>query len=382
MRAVIKIGSSVMIGDEGLDHERLQAICSGLGEVQQAGWQTLLVASGAVARGVGEAAALGVNLGQRSLRPDDVLRALSALGQGRLFAEISSYLDARNIASAEVLLTFGEISNVAQMDAVRRTLQRLLRWQVVPVINENDTITTDDLSFGDNDFLAAQVAVLVKAHKLLLLTETDGVFSANPSKVPNARPLSTIADVESAFHTYDISESTSSKGSGGMASKLRAAQMAATAGVEVVICSGLDAKSITDVLLDNMERGTRVQAAPTPRGDTRKFWVQYGKRSRGRIVIDEGAARALCLSKASLLPVGIVEIFGSFERGDAVDVEFPHGRQIAKGITQLSYSELHRFVVEGRRVRGARFGPAVPKEAIDRSDLVVLAGVDLDGEQR
>ncbi|MBV9336532.1 MAG: glutamate 5-kinase, partial [Solirubrobacterales bacterium] len=240
-------------------------------------------------------------------------------------------------------------------------------WRVVPVINENDTTTTDEISFGDNDFLAAQVAILIGAELLVLLTDADGLFTADPRTDPTARLVDEVTSFEQ-LDSLAIGHATSALGSGGMRSKVVAAEMATAAGIPTVIASGL----LPGVILAaarGEQVGTRFAARPG-RYSSFKLWLKYAKPARGRVVVDAGAARALRESGTSLLPVGIVEVSGEFDAGDAVEIAFD-GEPVGKGICNYSAVEL-------RRVRGLKSPevrarlPRATEEAVHR-DYFVLA---------
>jgi glutamate 5-kinase len=249
----------------------------------------------------------------------------------------------------------------------RQTLGKLLEWRVLPVINENDTTTTDEISFGDNDFLAAQVAILIGADLLVLLTDVEGLFTASPRVDPAARLVSDVSDFE-ALGELDIGHATSPLGSGGMRSKVVAAEMATAGGIEAVICSGLRPGALANAL-DGAPEGTRF-AAREARYSSFKLWLKYAKPSHGTIVVDAGAARALRDGGTSLLPVGITEVRGSFDAGDAVQVA--HGAiVIGKGICNYAAGELTR--VKGMKSGAVReLLPRATDEAIHR-DYFVLA---------
>ncbi len=221
------------------------------------------------------------------------------------------------MTSAQVLLTFFDMSARTHYLNARQTLTTLLEWRVLPVINENDTTATDEISFGDNDFLAAQVAVLVAADELILLTDIDGLFTADPRLHPDARIVSEVSDF-AALEELEIGHTTSPLGSGGMRSKVVAAEMATAAGIPTVICNGLRADALEAVLAGERE-GTRF-AAREARYSSFKLWLKYAKPSRGTLLIDAGAVRAVREGSASLLPVGVVEVLGEFDAGDAVEI--------------------------------------------------------------
>jgi glutamate 5-kinase len=367
-RVVLKLGSSIVADAVGAPRaEVLGRICGVVDARHKGGEQTLIVTSGAIARGMGL-----MDLPMRPVTVDE-LQAASAVGQGKLYRVYDELLRERGLTSAQVLLTFFDMSARSHYLNARRTLSRLLDWGVVPVINENDTTATDEISFGDNDFLAAQVAVLVGADLLVLLTDMDGLFTADPRIHPEARLVAEVSD-PSMLDEFEVGHATSPFGSGGMRSKVLAAEMATAAGIETAICSGLRPGALERVLAGERE-GTRF-----PPGEARyssfKLWLKYAKPTRGTLVVDAGAARAVREGSASLLPVGIVEVQGEFDAGDAVEVverpagEAPPVRPLAKGISSYSAAELRR--VMGRQSKEVRaLIPRATEEAVHRDYLVL-----------
>jgi len=271
------------------------------------------------------------------------LQAASAVGQGRLFGVYDELLADRGRLAAQVLLTFHDLRERMNYLNARQTLRRLLELGIVPVINENDTTATDEISFGDNDFLAAQVAVLLGARRLVLLTNTAGLYTANPAEDPGARLVEEVRS-PAELEALSIGHETSTLGSGGMRSKVVAAEMATAAGIPTTICSGLQAGALGRALAGEAE-GTRF-APQAERTSSFKLWLRYAKPSHGAVVVDAGAARALREGGTSLLPVGVTEVLGAFDAGDAVEV-LTDGAVIGKGIANFSADEL-------RRVRGLR----------------------------
>jgi glutamate 5-kinase len=270
------------------------------------------------------------------------------------------------VTAAQVLLTFFDVSARTHYLNARGTLHKLLEWGVVPVINENDTTATEEISFGDNDFLAAQVAILVDADRLVLLTGTDGLYSADPRSDPNARLIDTVDDF-AALEELEITQVTSAHGSGGMRSKVIAADMATAAGIETTICAGAGEGVLARVLVGERE-GTRFTARET-RYSSFKLWLKYAKPSHGSVIVDAGAARALSSDGTSLLPVGIVEVHGDFAAGDAVDIR-SGDRVLGKGITNYSAAELNR--VKGLQSAAVReMLPRAAQEAVHRDYLVL-----------
>lgn len=360
---VVKLGSSVVADDDGtVRREVLHRICDDIALLHAAGHEPIIVTSGAIARGFG---VMEIPPTQRP-RGIDALQAASAIGQGRLYRAYEDLLRERGVRSAQVLLTFLDMSARTHYLNVRQTLAKLLEWRVVPVVNENDTTTTDEISFGDNDFLAAQVAVLVGAERLVLLTNTDGVFTADPRTDASAELLRTVADV-SELRALAITEQTSSLGTGGMRSKVAAAEMATAAGIATVIANGQVAGIVAAAA-----HGEQVGTTFLPREDPEpsfKLWLKYAKPARGRVRIDSGAARALREAGTSLLPVGVVDVDGSFDVGDAIEITFGDER-VGKGISNYSSEELKR--VRGMKSAAVReLLPLASDEAVHRDYFVL-----------
>ncbi|HUA06653.1 MAG TPA: glutamate 5-kinase [Solirubrobacteraceae bacterium] len=359
---VVKLGSSIVADDRGdVRVDVLARICDELAELRGSGRQPVVVTSGAIARGMG--------VMQLPLRPRamDELQAASAVGQGKLYQVYDELLRARGLQTAQVLLTFFDMSARTHYLNARQTLRKLLDWHVVPVINENDTTTTDEISFGDNDFLAAQVAILIAAERLVLLTDAEGLFTADPRVDPAARLVSEVTSFDQ-LDDLAIGHATSPLGSGGMRSKVVAAEMATAAGIPTVIAGGLREGALL-AAASGEQVGTRF-AAQSGRYSSFKLWLKYAKPVRGRVVVDAGAARALREGGTSLLPVGIIDVAGEFDAGDAVEVAFD-GELVGKGICNYSAVEL-------RRVRGLKSVdvrerlPRATEEAVHR-DYFVLA---------
>jgi glutamate 5-kinase len=367
-RVVIKLGSSVVADSDGRPRmDVLAGVCDRLADLHREGAEVIVVTSGAIAR--------GMRVMRLPQRPTTIgaLQAASAVGQGKLYRIYDELLRERDVTSAQVLLTFFDMSARTHYLNARQTLSTLLEWRVLPVINENDTTATDEISFGDNDFLAAQVAVLVAADELILLTEIDGLYTADPRLHPDARMVSTVDDF-SVLEDLEIGHTTSPLGSGGMRSKVVAAEMATAAGIPTVICNGVRPDALRAVLAGERE-GTRF-AAREARYSSFKLWLKYAKPARGTLVIDAGAVRAVLEGSASLLPVGVVDVLGDFDAGDAVDIAAPadgdgaHGRTLAKGICSYSAAELRRVIgLKSDAVR--EILPRATDEAVHRDYLVV-----------
>jgi glutamate 5-kinase len=367
-RVVVKLGSSVVADDRGeLRLEALARACDVLARLHRQGDAVVIVTSGAIARGM-HVMALGG-------RPSSIkeLQAASAVGQGKLYRVYDELLREREVTSAQVLLTFFDMSARTHYLNARQTLSTLLEWRVLPVINENDTTATDEISFGDNDFLAAQVAVLVGARELILLSDIDGLFTADPRLDPDAQIVREVRDF-AALEGLDIGHAGSPLGSGGMRSKVVAADMATAAGISTVICNGLRPGALEAVLAGDPE-GTRFMERQA-RYSSFKLWLKYAKPARGTLVIDAGAVRAVREGSASLLPVGVSEVIGEFDAGDAVEIaERPaadgeRARRLAKGISNYSAAELRRVIgMNSAAVR--EILPRATDEAVHRDYLVL-----------
>jgi glutamate 5-kinase len=362
MALVVKLGSSIVAADDGqLRADVLDSVCAQVSELEQGGERVVLVTSGAIARGM---RLLGLPLRPRAM---DELQAASAVGQGDLFRAYESRLAAGGTRAAQVLLTAADIAARGKYLNARQTLRRLLEWGVVPVINENDTTATDEISFGDNDFLAAQVAVLLDARLLVLLTNVDGLFDADPHADSSARLISEVEDL-AELEGLQIGDRTSAFGLGGMRSKVAAAEMASESGTPAVICNGTSPGTLSAAVAGEAV-GTRFEAR-AGKASSFKLWLKYAKPVRGEIVVDEGAARVLRERGSSLLPVGISTVRGSFEVGDAVDVVCG-SETIGKGISDYSSRELAQVLgMKSAEVR--ELIPHAADEVIHRDRFVLL----------
>jgi glutamate 5-kinase len=362
MTLVVKLGSSIVAADDGsLRADVLSSVCEQVASLEQGGERVVMVTSGAIA--------CGIRLLGLPARPGamDELQAASAVGQGDLFRAYESRLAEHGTRAAQVLLTAADIGARTNYLNARQTLRRLVEWGVVPVVNENDTTATDEITFGDNDFLAAQVAILLDARLLVLLTNTDGVFTADPAVASNAKLITEVADF-SELNDFDIGDRTSAFGSGGMRSKVAAAEMASEAGIAAVVCNGTSEGTLV-AATGGEPVGTRF-AANASRASSFKLWLKYAKPARGTLVVDAGAARVLCERGSSLLPVGITAVEGNFKAGDAVDVT-SNGSIVGKGIVDYSVEELSRVIgLQSAEVR--ELLPHAADEVIHRDRFVLV----------
>jgi glutamate 5-kinase len=358
---VAKLGSAIVADDEGeLRSAVLDSVCDQVAELNGGGENVALVTSGAIARGMREM--------ELTARPQavDELQAASAIGQGSLFRAYEQRLADHGVHAAQVLLTAFDVSARTQYLNARGTLRRLLEWSVVPVVNENDTTATDEITFGDNDFLSAQVAILLEARLLVLLTDTAGLHTADPRADPGAELIEEVSDF-GQLEGYEIGDRTSALGLGGMRSKVMAAEMASAAGIPVVVCDGTAPGTLAAAAAGEGV-GTRFAAQPE-RTPSFKLWLRYAKPAQGRVVVDEGAARVLRERGSSLLPVGITGVEGEFSAGDAVEVT-TDGDVVGKGIVNYSAAELAR--IKGLKSAEVReLMPHASEEAVHRDYFVL-----------
>ncbi len=360
MRVVAKIGTASITDDRGaIDATAVAKLSDEVAALRNDGHEVVVVSSGAVAAGV---AALGL-----AERPTDMptLQAISAAGQSRLVEAYNRELDRHDLVGAQVLLDPHDFVDRTQYLHARSTIERLLELGCVPVVNENDAIANDELRYGDNDRLAALLANSIHADVLVLLTDMDGVFTADPRRDPAATliPLVRVGDPLLAVRAE---AGGSGRGSGGMASKLTAARMASWSGLRSVIARA----SRPDVLAGAVSAelvGTTFEAHDRSLS-ARKLWIAFAAEVMGSVEVDAGAERALTDRPNSLLPAGVVAVTGSFAMGDTVDIVGPDGRAFARGLAAVDADV-------ARRVVGLRTGdlPAgVNHEVVHRDDLVVL----------
>lgn len=362
MPLVVKLGSSIVAADDGeLRTDVLDSVCAQVSALERGGERVVMVTSGAIARGM---RLMGLPVRPRAM---DELQGASAVGQGDLFRAYESRLARGGTRAAQVLLTAADIAARTNYLNARQTLRRLVEWGVVPVINENDTTATDEITFGDNDFLAAQVALLLDARLLVLLTNVDGLHTGDPSLDPGAQLIERVGGA-AELAELQIGDRTSAFGSGGMRSKVAAAEMASEAGIPAVICNGTVEGTLATAAA-GQQVGTAF-AAQEGRDSSFKLWLKYAKPAKGRLLVDAGAARVLRERGSSLLPVGIAGVEGGFEAGDAVDVA-SDGAVIGKGISEYSSRELARVIgLQSEAVR--ELLPHAADEVIHRDRFVLV----------
>ncbi len=363
-RIVIKVGSSTLAPDGGgIDHAYVADLVEQVCALIEAGYRPLIVTSGAIAAGVERLALPG--------RPTDMpsLQAAAAVGQVVLVETYAGLLAERGVAVGQVLLTRHDTGVREAYLHARDTFERLLELGAVPVVNENDTVAVDEIRFGDNDTLAALVATMVGAELVIVLSDIEGLYDADPRVSDEARLLELVDEL-----TDDLiaaaGGSGSDVGSGGMATKVEAARVLMKAGIPMVVCDGRR----DGVVLDAVE-GRRCGTVFAPREGTlgaRKLWIALGRKPAGEIVIDDGAKTALTQRNTSLLPAGVVSVSGAFTKGDAVVLKDRAGSIVARGLTELSAADLER--VKGMKTSeiATAFPQLAGREVVHRDHLAIL----------
>lgn len=366
---VVKIGSSTVTEPgAGVNRPFIARLAHEAVELRSLGWNLVVVSSGAIACG---APVLGF-----STRPADMpsLQACASVGQCVLSAAYDEEFRARGLITSLVLLTRHDTARRQSYLHARDALARLVELGVVPVVNENDTVSVDEIRFGDNDTLAALVACLVSADLCVTLSDIEGLYTANPSIDPNARFVPRVEKIDAAI-IASAGDSSSSVGTGGMITKIRSSRILMTAGIPSVICSGAD-----DGALARLARGEQVGTLfvpPHARTDIapRKLWIALGDAAHGSVTVDDGAARALVERGSSLLPVGITAVEGQFEAGDVLDVRDAGGFVLARGIAEAGSDELQLAAGrQQREIAGNHLLQALAgRPAIHRDNLIVFA---------
>ncbi len=355
---VVKIGSSSLTTEGGLiDDEAIRRIVAQIATLRRNGHPAVLVSSGAVAAGL---PALGV-----TERPTDVpgLQAAAAVGQSKLIERYSGAFAEHDLVVGQVLLTRDVLASREPHLHARAAFDRLLALGVVPIVNENDTVVVDELRFGDNDRLAAIVSHLVGAGLLVILTDTPGLYASDPRLVAEPELLSAVRHTDEVLDVLRRGGGAGTFGSGGVATKVAAARMAAYSGIPTVVTAADDPDAVR-CAVEGVERGTWVAPRSTSLG-ARKLWIAFSLPSSGVLTVDEGAVAAIVGGGRSLLAAGITSVEGTFSRGEAVEVHDESGRLIGKGLAGLAASTLTDVLGEHTSIAGGA--------AIHRDDLIVLA---------
>lgn len=361
-RVVVKVGSSSLTTPEGpIDPERIRALVDTLAAVRERGTEVVLVSSGAIAAGL---APLGLEHRPRDLATQ---QAAASVGQGILVAHYTRRFHEHGLRVGQVLLTVDDVTRQGHYRNAYRTLARLLRFGVLPIVNENDTVATQEIRFGDNDRLAALVAHLVHAEAMVLLSDVDALYTDHPAK-PGARR---IAEVHSRAElaSVDTSRVGSAVGTGGMRTKVEAAAIATSAGIPVVLTSADKAAEA----LAGEDVGTLFH--PTDkRRPTRLLWLAHATEAAGDLLLDDGAVRAVVHGKSSLLPVGLTGVRGDFGSGEPVNLCAPDGRVVARGLAGYDSSDLAAMAGRNSTQLRTEWGSDHEGAAVHRDFLIVLEG--------
>ncbi len=361
-RIVIKIGSSLLIDDAGnADAGWLESLAMDVARLHASGADVIIVSSGAIAIG---GASLGID--RRRARLGELQAAASA-GQVLLVNAWAAALARHGMAAAQVLLTPDDTENRRRFLNARSTLAELLKRRVVPIVNENDTVSTDEIRYGDNDRLAARVAQLVMADVLVLLSDVDGLYDRDPRGASDARHIPVVTTIDESIVSI-AGETRTATGSGGMATKVAAARIATRAGCSTIITLGTGERPLAT--LDSGGRATLFRAVGTPAAQ-RKQWLAGTLSAAGKVVIDDGAVTALARG-SSLLPVGVVRVEGDFSRGDVVSIVGENGREIGRGLVEYSLRDAARLAgVQSNEIE-SRLGYRGRAALVHRDELVLF----------
>jgi len=361
---VIKVGTNVLTRADGtLDPDQITSLADQMQRLRQTGRKVVLVSSGAIGAGVGRLA-----LGKRptGLRH---LQACAAIGQCYLMRAYEECLARHGIPTAQILLTASDFDSRGRYLNARNTIVTLFEYGCLPIINENDTVSVAEIRFGDNDHLAAMVTNLLRAPLLILLTVVDGLFSADPTTDPSAQLLPTVPHIDRSI-TDLAGTGRSALGTGGMVSKLRAARVATASGESVLMANGR-----RPGVLDDIFTGAAVGTLFLPHGHTlssRKRWLGFTARPKGRLIVDHGARQAVQANGKSLLSIGVVQVIGTFGKGDVVALCDPDGTEFARGLSNYSSADAGRIVGLRTEQIGEVLGKTPYEEMVHRDNLVVI----------
>jgi len=366
-RVVVKLGSGTVADPgAGLRLSTIRAIAAQLsGALAADGVSFVVVTSGAIAAGREK---LGMTERPRTVA---LKQAAAAVGQTSLMRAYERAFEKRGRHVAQLLLTHDDFENRERYVNARNTLLALLSRGIVPIVNENDTVATDEIRLGDNDHLATLVTQMIGADLLILLTDSDGLFTKDPHVHPDARRIPVVDNLDDASILAAIGRRVSSAGTGGMVSKLRAARVLSASGIPVVIASGLYRRSILEILAGR-DTGTLILPRKTGKLRSRKMWIAYAMNAHGTITVDAGARKVLLEGGKSLLPAGVTGARGRFRPGDMVSIADRRGRVFARGIARWSSEQVDRG--KGKRSADVRalLGPETPAEVVHRDDLTIL----------
>ena len=362
---VVKVGSNVLAGPDGtLDHDRVRPLADEIVAIKKSGRRVALVSSGAVGAGMGQ-------LGLKK-RPQDLpsIQAAAAIGQTYLMRAYEDAFKSHGYHAAQILLTHSDFDSRVRYLNMRNTIHALFDFQAVPIINENDTVSVDEIKFGDNDQLAAMVSNLIQAELLVILSSVDGLCRPLPDGQGFGEPLSLIARLDDDALGL-VTDSRSSLGTGGMGSKLASARLVTHSGGNVIIASGKRANPLTTIM-GCSDVGTLILAEGQTRA-ARQRWIGLTARPKGSIRVDEGAKLALIQNGGSLLAIGIREVEGDFEKGDVIAISDHHGVEFARGLANYTADDTRRIKgLKTDQLRSALQASAVYDEVVHRDNLMIL----------
>ncbi len=361
-RIVIKIGSSSLTGKAGseLDPAAVDRLVDAVVAARERGAEVAVVSSGAIAAGLSP---LGLKVRPRDLATQ---QAAAAVGQGLLIHRYTESFARHRVIASQILLTTQDVIHRTHYKNAQRALYRLLSLGVVPVINENDTVGTQEIRFGDNDRLAALVSLVIGADLLVLVSDIDALYDAPPSQ-PGAKRISEVESVSALDETTIGGVGSSGVGSGGMVTKVEAARIATSAGIPMLLTS-LD--KVAAALLGE-DFGTFFHARPS-KTNSRLLWLAHASTPHGRLVVDDGAVKALIERGVSLLPAGVTAVEGEFSAGDAVEIASQAGHVIARGLVAFDSSEIPQMLGRSTKELALALGPEYERELIHRDDLVLI----------
>jgi glutamate 5-kinase len=363
-RILVKVGSAVLTGEDGLDLQVIEQLVADIAALRERGFQVVLVSSGAIASGKHR---MGI---EGKLKSIPQKQAAAAVGQGRLMRVYSNSFGKHGLFVGQVLLTMSDITDRKRYLNIRNTLFTLLEWGVITIINENDTVAVDEIKFGDNDHLAAMVANIVEAHLVINLTSTEGFYDRNPTDSKKAKLIPLVTEITPEIEAAATEEATP-VGMGGMKSKVLAAKKVTASGIPYIIAPGRRAGVLQEIL-DGKETGTLF--LPTAEHlSSRKYWIAFTLRSRGRLLIDDGAKEALIRDGKSLLPSGVTQVEGDFVLGDAVTCVDAAGNAIAKGLVNYGVDEIRKIMGLKTAKIEQVLGYKDYDEVIHRDNLAVTA---------
>ena len=334
-KILIKIGSAVLTGADGIDLTIVDALVKEMSALVHRGYSVVLVTSGAIASGKHRLNITG------KLKSIPEKQAAAAVGQGRLMRVYSKSFEKNGVYVAQILLTLSDLTDRQRFLNIRNTLSTLMEWKVMPIINENDSVAVDEIKFGDNDNLAAMIANIVEADLFINLTNTAGLYDSNPAESKKARFIGLVSEFTDEIEAIATAE-TSTVGTGGMKSKVLAAKKVTAIGIPCIIAPGKKKNILTDIL-DGKEIGT-LFLPMADRLNSKKYWIAFTLRSQGKLVVDDGACKALLEKGKSLLPSGIIDVEGDFALGDPVSCVDRTGTAIAKGLVNFSSAEIRKIM--------------------------------------